>query len=307
MIRMQKNTLFLVVAGIGLFLAGCAGTPDTNPLLQEAQTAYQEAENDTEVVKNAPVALDEAEEALVKAQRALEQGEETEVVNHEAYIAQQRIKIAKQTALLYAAQDEVKRAESQRQEVLIQARQAEAAASEQRAEASEKRAEEALSEAEQERMEAEQAREAAEAARQKAQKLAERVDELEAQQTERGLVLTLGDVLFDVDEATLKPGGQRAVTELKNFLSEYKERNVLIEGHTDNTGSDSYNQKLSQQRANAVRQALIGQGVAGTRIRSAGLGEQYPKASNNTNAGRQQNRRVEVIISDKSGEIPDRQ
>jgi outer membrane protein OmpA-like peptidoglycan-associated protein len=156
-------------------------------------------------------------------------------------------------------------------------------------------------------MEAEQAREAAEAARQKAQKLAERVDELEAQQTERGLVLTLGDVLFDVDEATLKPGGQRAVTELKNFLSEYKERNVLIEGHTDNTGSDSYNQKLSQQRANAVRQALIGQGVAGTRIRSAGLGEQYPKASNNTNAGRQQNRRVEVIISDKSGEIPDRQ
>jgi outer membrane protein OmpA-like peptidoglycan-associated protein len=145
------------------------------------------------------------------------------------------------------------------------------------------------------------------AAQERAEQLAKRVNELEAQQTERGLVLTLGDVLFDVNEATLKSGGERAVNQLTNFLQEYPERNVLIEGHTDNTGSDSYNQQLSQRRANAVRQALITSGIAGTRIRATGLGEQFPKASNNTGAGRQQNRRVEVIISDKSGEIPDRQ
>lgn len=306
--KIINNTIvYTVFAALMVFLASCAGTPESNQMLQEAQASYQQTENDAVVVENAPVALEQAEEAVAMAQASLKSGKDKATVDHHAYIAQQRIKIAKETALLNAAQDEVKQAESERQKVLIMARQAEAEASEQRAEASEQRAEEALSEAEQERMEAERAREAAEEARQRAQELAERVNELEAQQTERGLVLTLGDVLFDVDEATLKPGGQRAVTELSNFLQEYSERSVLIEGHTDNTGSDSYNQELSQRRANAVRQALIAQGIAGTRIRSLGLGEQYPKASNNSNAGRQQNRRVEVIISDKSGEIPDRQ
>jgi outer membrane protein OmpA-like peptidoglycan-associated protein len=285
---------------MGLFLMNCGGTPDTNPMVEEAQNSYQQLENDTLIVKQAPVALEEAGEAVARAQDALKKGKDKSVIDHEAYMAQQRLKIAQQTALLNAAQDEVKQAESERQKVLIEARQAEA-------EAAEQRANEALSRAEQQRMEAEQARKEAQEARMEAEKLAKRVNELEAQQTERGLVLTLGDVLFDVDEATLKAGGDRAVRELTNFLNEYEERNVLIEGHTDNTGSDSYNEKLSQQRADAVRQALTANGIAGTRVESQGLGEQYPKASNNSSAGRQQNRRVEVIISDNSGQIPDRQ
>lgn len=291
--NIYKNLQFAGIAVMALILVGCGGSPESNQMLQEARTAYQGAENDTLVVKKAPVALEEAEEAIAAAQSALSQGLEKAEVDHRAYIAQQRVKIAKQTAALNAAQDEVKRAETERQKVLIQARQADAEAAERRAE--------------RKQAEAEAAQAAALAAQKRAEELAKRVNELEAQQTERGLVLTLGDVLFDVDEATLKPGGKRAVTELTNFLNEYKERNVLIEGHTDNTGSDSYNQKLSERRANAVRQALISNGIAGSRIRAEGLGEQYPKASNNTSAGRQQNRRVEVIISDKSGEIPDRQ
>ncbi|MBN2733197.1 MAG: DUF4398 and OmpA-like domain-containing protein [Balneolaceae bacterium] len=298
--HVYKNIAFAGTLVASLLFVGCAGTPDTNPMVQQAQTNYQQTESDTLVAKHAPVALKEAKEAVTQAQSALKSGKDEAVVNHKAYIAQQRIKIAEQTALLNAAQDEVERAETERQKVLIQARQAEA-------EAAERRAEMAQEEAEQKKAEAEAAKEAAMAAQQRAEELAERVNELEAELTERGLVLTLGDVLFDVDEATLKPGGQRAVTELTGFLREYPERSVLIEGHTDNTGSDSYNQGLSEDRANTVRQALIANGIAPERIRSVGLGEQYPVASNNTSGGRQQNRRVEVIISDESGEIPDRQ
>lgn len=294
-----KSISLIGVLAAGLFFVSCAGTPESNMMVQEAQTTYQQTENDTLVAKHAPVALEEAEDAVLEAQKAQKSGKAKAVVNHKAYLAQQRIKIAKETALLNAAQDEVERAETVRQKVLIQARQAEAEAAEQRAEA-------AQAEAAETKAEAEAAKAAALAAQQRAQELAERVNELEAQQTERGLVLTLGDVLFDVDEATLKPGGQRAVTELTTFLNEYPERNVLIEGHTDNTGSDEYNLELSQDRANSVRLALIANGIAQTRIRAVGLGEQYPVAGNETSAGRQQNRRVEVIISDKSGEIPAR-
>lgn len=282
-----------------MIMSGCAGTPDVNPMLNEAKATYQQAERDTLIRNNAPTSLQEAEQAVQTAQQQWEQGAEKAEVNHRAYVAKQRVEIARQMALLNAAQDEVKRAETERQKVLIQARQAEA-------EAAERRAEQAQAEAAQTKAEAEAARRAALAAQRRAEELAERVNELEAQQTERGLVLTLGDVLFDVDEATLKPGGQRAVSQLTEFLTEYPERNVLIEGHTDNTGTAEYNMDLSERRADAVRQALIAKGIAGSRIRAVGLGEQYPVAGNESSAGRQQNRRVEVIISDESGEIPAR-
>jgi outer membrane protein OmpA-like peptidoglycan-associated protein len=214
-----------------------------------------------------------------------EERADRELVNHYAYISKQKAAIARETAELNAAQDEVERAETQRQQVLIEARKAEALAAEKRAEA-------ALAEAQKMREEAEQ--------------MAKRINELEAQQTERGLVLTLGDVLFDFDKATLKPGGKRAADKLAQFLLEYPERNVMIEGFTDIIGPADYNQQLSRRRANAVRQELLNQGISSSRIRIRGYGEQYPVASNNTEAGRQQNRRVEVIISDKDGRIDER-
>jgi outer membrane protein OmpA-like peptidoglycan-associated protein len=154
--------------------------------------------------------------------------------------------------------------------------------------------------------EAQLAREQAEQALARAQELANRIAELEAEQTARGLVLTLSDVLFDVDKADLKPGAQRAIDELANFLNEYPERNVLIEGFTDNTGSDEYNMDLSSRRAASVKSALVTRGIGDSRVRTIGYGETFPKATNGTAAGRQQNRRVEVIISDKSGNIPTR-
>jgi outer membrane protein OmpA-like peptidoglycan-associated protein len=119
---------------------------------------------------------------------------------------------------------------------------------------------------------------------------------LQAQQTDRGLVVTLGDILFDFDEAELTPGGELQVARLADALRQMPDRNVLIEGHTDSSGSDSYNLELSQRRANAVEDLLIIQGVDPTRILTRGYGEQYPVVANDSAAGRQQNRRVEVVI-----------
>jgi len=271
---------------------GCGGTPDKNPLLEKAKTDFQQAENDSMIVTKAPVALKEAEEALEMSETLWQDKSDQELVTHHAYIAKQKVAIARETAELNAAQDEVERAETERQRVLIEARKAEAVAAE-------RRAEEALTMAQKERQEAE-------LARQRAEQLAKRVNELEASQTERGLVLTLGDVLFDFNKATLKPGGERAVTELTKFLKEYPERKVMIEGFTDSIGSESYNKDLSRRRADAVRMELNANGISSGRIQIRGYGENFPVASNDTEAGRQRNRRVEVIISDKDGIIDER-
>jgi OmpA-OmpF porin, OOP family len=129
--------------------------------------------------------------------------------------------------------------------------------------------------------------------------------ELRADRTDRGLVVTLGDeILFDVDRAELKPGGMQQLTRVAEFLRQNPDRNVLIEGHTDSTAPDSYNLALSQRRANAVEDFLITQGVDPTRILATGYGEQLPIASNDTAAGRQANRRVEIVVLDAGEPIP---
>ncbi len=109
-------------------------------------------------------------------------------------------------------------------------------------------------------------------------------------------MLTLGDVLFATGRATLMPGGLQTVDRLANFLQKYPDRNVLIEGHTDSVGRAEYNMGLSQRRADAVRKALMDRGIGAERITTKGYGESYPVASNKTAAGRQENRRVEVVV-----------
>ena len=127
------------------------------------------------------------------------------------------------------------------------------------------------------------------------------LDALKAKPTERGLVLTLGDVLFDTGKAELNSGASRKLDQLVQFLNDQPNRNVEIDGFTDSVGSDAYNLDLSQRRADAVRSALIGRGIAAARIGSKGYGENYPVASNNEASGRQLNRRVEVVIGDENG------
>jgi len=122
-------------------------------------------------------------------------------------------------------------------------------------------------------------------------------------QTERGLRLTLDSVLFETNKASLLPEGQRKVEEFAKVIEQYGGRNVVIEGHTDNQGSEVYNQRLSEQRAKRVRQVLTKQGVNPSRLTTKGFGERKPMVTNATSTGRQQNRRVEIMILNE-GQIP---
>jgi OOP family OmpA-OmpF porin len=126
--------------------------------------------------------------------------------------------------------------------------------------------------------------------------LQRQLSDLQTQDTARGLMITLGDVLFETDKAGLKPGAQQRLYELVRFLLAHPDRKVVVEGHTDSRGSESYNLDLSQRRAESVRAFLTRSGVDSGRISAQGYGESYPVASNETSAGRLQNRRVEIYL-----------
>ena len=127
--------------------------------------------------------------------------------------------------------------------------------------------------------------------------------ELAATKSDRGLVITMNDVLFDSGSAMLRPGGLRLVARMSEFLREYPERTLAIEGFTDSVGDELYNQQLSERRAAAVRLALMNEGIDTSRILVRGYGKAFPVATNETAEGRQRNRRVEVVISDGRGAI----
>jgi outer membrane protein OmpA-like peptidoglycan-associated protein len=141
----------------------------------------------------------------------------------------------------------------------------------------------------------------AEAARRETEGMQHQLAELQAKQTERGMVLTLGDVLFDTAAATLKPGAATVLDRVAGFLEENEGTKVMVEGHTDSRGSDQYNAQLSQRRAEAVADALAFRGIERGRVEAVGRGESLPVASNDTAAGQQQNRRVELVFSDAEG------
>lgn len=192
----------------------CGGPPNNNPLLDDARVSVASATSDSAVVAGSPEALDQAEASLRRGVALLEEGADPEEVEHYAYLAQQYVAIAEQRAALKQHEREIENAESERQAVVLEAREREAKLAEERAEA--------------ERREADAARSQTEIALERARELDEKVRELEAKETERGLVLTLSDVLFDVGHATLKEGGQRTVGRIVGFLQEFPERRVLI-------------------------------------------------------------------------------
>ena len=196
------------------------------------------------------------------------------------------------------AQREVERARIETERLTMEAKKALTEAEQARAAAAVEAAQAA-----QAKLEAEQARLAAQAEAEKAAKakadadqLMKELSELKAQQTERGIVLTIGDVLFATGKANLSPNANKSVAKLAEFLKKYPTRNVLIEGHTDSVGSDEFNLALSQQRANSVKAKLVADAVDPARITTVGYGKKYPVASNDTKAGKAQNRRVDLII-----------
>ena len=142
-----------------------------------------------------------------------------------------------------------------------------------------------------------------EARTREADRVQQELRDLQAKQTDRGMVLTLGDVLFDTGKATLKPGAYSTIDRLAQVLNSSHNSRVVIEGHTDSVGSEEMNQSLSEERAMSVQSALLQRGVSGSQVRSLGKGETTPVAGNDTASGRQANRRVELIFSQDGSRV----
>jgi outer membrane protein OmpA-like peptidoglycan-associated protein len=315
-------------------LAGCSSLPANNSLLDEARSDYGSAQASPQVTSLAAGELKQAGNSLDKANSAWSKDEDKSLVDHLAYVAKQEVAIARQTADQKTAELAVSNAAAERDAVRLEARTREAEYAQRSAQYSQARSEASQRDAEQSRREslasqrsaeasqrqadaqrqaanvaeqdARNARDVAMDARSRSMLLESRLSALEAKKTDRGMVVTIGDLLFDTNEAQLKSGGMRNVRKLADFFKEYPQRNVMIEGFTDSTGSDSLNQKLSDRRADAVRTALVGMGMSSDRITSRGYGEAYPVAGNDTAAGRQANRRVELVVSEDGGRIAPR-
>jgi len=291
---MLKNInipLTLIAAAI---ISGCSAVPTQS--LNEAHSSYNNARTSPEVTSLAQVELKEAGDFLTKADNALNEGEDDDTVNHYAYLAKQQLSIAQETAKRKTAETAVTNASAERNLVRLDARTAEADAAKQQA---------ANAELTVKRQATELAVAGANTERDQALIAAQEklLNDLNAKKTERGLVITLGDVLFSTNRAQLKSSGVRNVQKLADFMNQYPEYKVLVEGHTDSVGSDEHNQDLSDRRAFAVRTALVDTGISSDRVNTQGYGEKYPIASNNNAGSRQLNRRVEIILSDNNGNI----
>lgn len=305
--------LLLGVSVVGGLLFGCSPAVRENALLEQARSAFAAAQADPDVQKNAPLELQKAKVDLEKAEQSLKEGAEAPEVEHFAYLAKQRTAIAREATKVKLAEQAVEAAGAERSAVLLKARTQEADQAVRLAEAQKREATIAGERADAARLqagamsaEAEKAKAEALAAEAQTKKLEAQIAELQATKSERGLVITLGDVLFDTNKSELRSGARSTIDKLAAFLAEYPTRNVLIEGFTDSTGAVEYNQRLSERRAEAVRNILAGQGIDSRRLMTRGYGVEYPVASNETAEGRQANRRVEVIISDVDGRIMER-
>ena len=324
--KTMKKSLFSLTLVSMAVLAGCSTMPQSSTL-DNARTDYHNAQANPQVVSLAPLQLKDAGEALDRANAAQTAKEDVKVVDSLAYVAKQKVALAQETAKRKNAELAVSNAAAERNKLLLQARTNEADQANYQAavaqqNAQQKTAELAVANAvtQQQQMdlnaktaEANQARQqAADAEANAAQDQASlaamqaQLNELNAKQTPRGMVITLGDVLFDTGKANLKSGGARNVQKLAEFLKRYPQRRVLIEGFTDSVGSNSTNQVLSEQRANAVSMALADIGVSSDRMSTKGYGEAYAVASNDNASGRQLNRRVEIMLSDEKGNIAPR-
>jgi outer membrane protein OmpA-like peptidoglycan-associated protein len=296
---LPRLRLALVPAAAALLVA-CASTPPNNPALNEARALYTQAVNDASTARAAPLELRAAQQALQQAESALQAGDDPSEVDHYAYLARQRAATAMQAGVIARAEASATGSSADRTRILMEARVREAEAGNAAAVQARESAQRALAQAAQARTEADRQTAAGDDARARAAKLQMELAALQAKQTDRGMVLTLGDVLFDTGRDALKSGAFSTVDRLATFLRENPERSVAIEGHTDSVGSDSFNLSLSQRRADAVRAALTSRGIDGTRINAQGMGEAAPVANNATAQGRQLNRRVDIIIPNAS-------
>ncbi|HKT74205.1 MAG TPA: OmpA family protein [Steroidobacteraceae bacterium] len=263
----------LIVGATTAVLAACASAPQRSEQLEQARAEIETLSQDPLAGSAASQDLEAARDHLHQAQTALQQKRPMNEVDHLAYLAKRNAQTGEARVAQAHARQDVAQGEEERNRVLLESRTREA----QNAKTQAQEAQSQLANAQQQ------------------------LADLQAKQTDRGVVVTLGDVLFDTGLATLKPGADLALDRLAVFLKQNPQTRVVIEGHTDSRGSAQYNEQLSQRRADAVARALTMRNVPADRYEAVGRGKDFPVASNDTAAGRQQNRRVEIVFSDASG------
>jgi outer membrane protein OmpA-like peptidoglycan-associated protein len=274
------NKLLFPGAALAGLLAACATAPQRNDQLEQARAQVQALSAEPMAQQAASSDLDQARAGLNQADAAFQQKRPPVQVNQLAYLALRHAQAGEARVSEARARQEVAKAQDDRQHILLDARERDAALA---------------------KAEASAARNSAEAAQSQLANARVEIAELQAKQTDRGLVMTLSDVLFDTGRATLKPGAQRDLDRLAQALKDNANTRVKIQGYTDSVGSDAYNQTLSERRAETVAHALESRGVSANQYEVEGLGKAFPVASNDTPEGRQQNRRVEIVFSDEAG------
>lgn len=277
MTRITK-VAFAVATGLSIVaITGCAG-PKPNQALDTARATFERVSDDTLESAYSTEDLNVAKRKLDSANKAWKDKKDSKTINHRSYLAEQYALIAEQRSELLRYQAKIDNGNMERTKVQVDLRSSEAETAQRQAESLKQEV------SEREAQLANQLKEL------------EELKALQARNTDRGMVLTLGDVLFDTGESTLKAGARSNIERVANFLRKYPDRSLTIEGHTDNTGDEDFNYDLSVERAFSVRSALMAQGIDISRIQAKGFGEDMPIASNSNTSGRQQNRRVELIF-----------
>jgi outer membrane protein OmpA-like peptidoglycan-associated protein len=316
-VRKLPSTPRYALSGIAVcaaLLGACASTPVKPDGAAAARERLSRLQADPDLATRAPLAIQQADVAVTAAEQPRD---DAALGAYLVFIADRKVSVAASLAEGRLAVDQRAQLNQQRDDMRLQARTDEADSANRRARSSEAYASEqmrqtdsaeqraAMSEADAslQRRNAEAAQGRADAAqdanaqsRSDALELQLQIDAMNAKVTDHGLVLTLGDVLFAFDTSHLSPGGDSHLGKLSTFLARYPERTAQIDGYTDSVGTDAYNRDLSQRRADAVKSYLVGQGIAADRLVTSGKGMSNPIADNATAAGRQQNRRVEVVI-----------
>jgi outer membrane protein OmpA-like peptidoglycan-associated protein len=259
---------------------------EINALRNELQTARQQGTANAQLLSERQAELQRREEEFQRLRR-----------EREADIAARADLERQQQAAIADAQSRRQQAEAQAQELRVQIEQAQQQAQQTQAELARAREQAQATQAELDRAKAALAERDVEARRLRMQQELARLATTRSDQ--RGFIVTLPGIFFDTGKAELKTGARNTLTRIAEQLRSDDTIRVSIEGHTDNVGSEAMNQELSERRANAVRDVLVASGISADRITTAGRGESQPVVTNNTASGRQQNRRVELIITNQ--------
>lgn len=287
LVRLLAACGFLAIAAL---LASCATTPQRNDQLDEARASVRNLEQDPNAQQAAATQLRDARHDLERANTAFTQHRPPEEVTYLAYLADREARAGRAYADEYRARQALAKGNEERSRILLEARDREV----QQARAAAQTAQEQAAATSQQ----------AQAAQSELQQAREQLSQLNARETSRGLELTLAsDLLFNTGSATLKPGATLQLNRLADFMRGNPKTRIIVEGYTDSTGTVTLNQQLSTERAQAVANTLESNGIGIDRIQAVGRGEGYPVASNATSTGRQQNRRVDIVLSDMAGQF----